>query len=130
MSGKLLQSWEHHQTRAALQLVRIVVLGPVKVQFLLTEQREDANVAHEPRLDPVDALDVIVQLVRGRKLPIAVTARNAIVFVYDLDVVLESELPFELFVTLGTREAIGIAVSPLMLIPGFFGMENHSASFT
>lgn len=129
MTGHLLLIHANRQTRTALQFMWSQVLSPVQVQLFLAEQRQHANVAHEPRLNSVSALNVIVQIVRRRESIITVGTCNAKVFVHQPDMAGESFLAFEFFVTLRAMEVVGIAVRSLVLIQRCLDVENHPARF-
>lgn len=63
MTGEQILRLKPGQTPSAFQLVGIIVPGPMAVQLLLTLERQNADVANEPNLNPVGVFDVIVQLV-------------------------------------------------------------------
>lgn len=88
MIGEQVLGSEQSQTRCALQLVGTIVPPPMTVQLILAGERSNAHVAHEPRLNAMDAFDVIVQLVRSIEHYRAVPARKLNSLVDDHDVLL------------------------------------------
>lgn len=83
---------EHCQTRCTLQLVRIVVSGPMTVQLLPTGERLNAHIANESPLHPMGAFYVIVQLVDTLVVRSAVATVHANLLVDNANV-----FPHELF---------------------------------